>query len=1395
MKKIFWVIVALIPQLGMAQTTDTFNDGDFSANPPWQGASGKFIVNASGQLQLNDIAAATAYLTTPFESNHLNNYEWRFYIKMAFAPSGSNFARVYLTSDSEELMGALNGYYLQLGEPGSNDAVHLFRQTGLTSTSVCRATDAQIANAFELWIKVTRDEEANWQLHTSNTGSEDYILGASGVDATHTSTLFAGLRYTYTISNSTKFFLDDFFAGDPLQDNVAPELDQLESSSQNSLILEFSEKLEASSAVNPSNYLLNNVHHPSELILLEDEQTVEITFDQSLENASTNSLTVSGVKDLASNEMNEVEREFFYFKQEQIDHKDIIFSELMVDPSPPQNLPEAEYIEIFNRSNKVVNLKNIKLTDASATRVLPEYFLFPDTYVVLTSVSSFPLFNNIENIISVNSFPTLTNSGEPLLLKDLSDEIIDSLYYNSDWYKDEDKRVGGFSLERINQENFCIEDSENWQASLAEGGGSPGIQNTVLNNILDIEPPVVSMITVKSENTLLLTFSERLYEELPSTSQFLFQPSLVIESISFMGFDREQVEISLQPNLQPSLVYHLQTNGLKDCIGNISEEIDAGSFILAEQAEPQDIIITEILPDPNPIVGMPEVEFVELYNRSNKVIDLAKYSLTDGNTIGTVGTYTLLPEHYVVLLPESALEQYIQNTPNVVPVKNFPTLNNGGETISLLDSSKHKIDSISYDLTWYHDDDKQSGGWSIERQDLNNFCFDQENWKASTSIIGGSPGLQNTVYTTRLDSIAPELVSVFVENENAILLQFNEKVNESNLNQITFSIQPSLDLQHTEFSSANYKEVRLQFTQPMTTGQPYRLRLNGVSDCSGNVMATDFISEPFGLSSKAVWKEIIINEIMVDPSPARSLPEAEYIEIYNRSSKLINLQNWTLKDNGNPISLGSKTILPDSFLILCSAQQEQHFKQYGETLSVSSFPTLSNSGETLTMRNAEGVLIDSINYYNTWYNDVDRQDGGWSLELIDQQNICAEEINWSASEDDAGGTPGKKNSISGVRHDLMGPRLTNSILINNQTLELHFDEKLSEVMPSPETVEIEPSLDISSISFRDNTLRSLIVFFPTPVSENELYHLKLTQLYDCSGNAIDAAYAETSFVLPQQASQQDVIINEILFNPIVGGVDFVELYNTSGKYLNLKNWTLSNVDNNELVNQKKLATTNLILHPFSYLLFTSNEDQLLNHYPQGKQEVFVTADLPPLADDRGSISVADSSGNILDVFFYEEAMHNKMLKSVEGVSLERISKEKRENDATIWKSGVLATGFATPGYQNANLWESSSASSEIVIDPEIFEPVSGQPNFTSISYKFDQTGYAANAKIFDAQGRVVRNLFNNQILSSDGSFTWDGDQDDGTKASLGYYTLWLEVFDNTGFVKTFRKRVVIATRF
>ena len=205
--KYLFVLLFFWPMLLFTQVEDDFSDGDFTQNPSWSGSQEAFVVNSNFQLQLSDSEAGLSVLSTPSQS--LLNSEWRFWVKLAFSPSSNNNARVYLVSDNPDIAEPLNGYFLQMGESGSSDAIELFRQEGTEVISICRGTEGLISSSFEMGIKITHDENGLWKVFADNQGGENYSLQAEGTDKEVLSSQYFGFYCQYTISNSSKFYFDN----------------------------------------------------------------------------------------------------------------------------------------------------------------------------------------------------------------------------------------------------------------------------------------------------------------------------------------------------------------------------------------------------------------------------------------------------------------------------------------------------------------------------------------------------------------------------------------------------------------------------------------------------------------------------------------------------------------------------------------------------------------------------------------------------------------------------------------------------------------------------------------------------------------------------------------------------------------------------------------------------------------------------------------------------------------------------------------------------------------------------------------------------------------------------------------------------------------------------------
>jgi len=641
-----------------------------------------------------------------------------------------------------------------------------------------------------------------------------------------------------------------------------------------------------------------------------------------------------------------------------------------------------------------------------------------------------------------------------------------------------------------------------------------------------------------------------------------------------------------------------------------------------------------------------------------------------------------------------------------------------------------------------------------------------------------------------VDTTPPTVEIVQATSINTLSIVFSEALDATS-SQITsnYLVNNSIGNPLSAALKPDGKTIVLTFTKNFSNGIQNQLTFSNVQDLANNKMVSTSLPFMFFQSVPAQSKDIIFTEIFPDPSPQVGLPAQEFVEIYNRSSNPFDLSGWKLSDGVSTATFNSQIIQPNQYWIVCSSSNANLF--VGNVISVSNFPTLNNDGDNLTFRDPTNKTIDSVSYILDWYHDADKQEGGWSMEIIDVNNICGEGENWAASEDPSGGTPGKQNSIFANKPDLIGPQLLSVTPQSSTSLKLTFNEKLEKDL-STAVFTILPSVSISKKYFVDLSLRHVSLELTDALSLRELYTIAVTNLTDCSGNLIQQDYNQLSFALPEPADSLDLVVNEILFNPRSGGVDFVEVYNRSPKYINLKNWKLGNFKNNVVTNPQVIATEDFILSPANYIAFTSDPSVLTTQYPQSVSKNLFWTNLPSLPDDEGSIALTNDQSILIDHFNYSQKMHSSFIKDNQGVSLERISFSGLTNDPSNWKSANASAGYATPGFINSNSRpESSFNENAVSVDPEVFSPSVPGKDFSKINYKFDQSGLIANAKILDAQGRLIKTLANNETLSYEGFFRWDGDRDDGSRARIGYYVVWVEVFDSSGSVSVFRKRAVI----
>lgn len=435
-----------------------------------------------------------------------------------------------------------------------------------------------------------------------------------------------------------------------------------------------------------------------------------------------------------------------------------------------------------------------------------------------------------------------------------------------------------------------------------------------------------------------------------------------------------------------------------------------------QRISPNDLVINELFIDPTPSIGLPEYEYIELYNRTNSDINLTDFIVKIGSTEKSFPVSQIKADSFTVLLKEDIINSFPSNISKI----GFSSisLTNSAADVMILDNYGTIIHSVSYTDKWYHDDNKINGGWSLEQVNQNLYCEGKNNWRASVSAVGGTPGKQNSVYGQNVYSENLRINNVYTENQNTVSIFFNKKMDSALVSNISiYEIDKGISVpQSVVYNSENPNKVKLIFLNFLQNGIIYNLSVkNQISDCSGTLLDTNLYYK-ISLSDSCFSSEIIINEILFDPKN----DGVDYVEIYNNSDKSFDLKNyrisnylidWNTPENWKIITEESKFIFPDEYWVITtdsSKVKDQYFSENPYNyIEVSSLPTFSNDQGTVAIIHQSLLnTIDVLKYNEDMHHPLLSEVDGVSLE-----RISSDLEEWQSSSSLSGyGTPTYQNS-------------------------------------------------------------------------------------------------------------------------------------------------------------------------------------------------------------------------------------------------------------------------------------------------------------------------------------------------------------------------------------------------
>lgn len=900
------------------------------------------------------------------------------------------------------------------------------------------------------------------------------------------------------------------------------------------------------------------------------------------------------------------------------------------------------------------------------------------------------------------------------------------------------------------------------------------------------QAPELKELTVVDSNTLLLEFDEAV--STASASQVsnynvndgIGAPSTAIVSTT----SPEIVELNFTNSFALVNSYNLTITSIADTLGNVNtSQISSFQYLQFTPPSFQDIVINEIMADPSPSVGLPEIEFIEIYNRSSSYFDLSLASFGDPSTIGSVTTSEIIaPMEYIILCDEEDTASF-SSFGRVIGLTAFPGLNNAGDIISLYVDSI-LIDRIAYSSAWYGDDDKDDGGYTLEQINPTNPCNGLTNWAASENANGGTPGQENSVYDTTPDTENPEIIDYALATSSTIQISFSEKMDSSSLASATYSIDNGLTIVSVSISPETFDSVTLQLSAPADSSVFYTVSISaGITDCIGNPLGAQSLE--FGVGSIPKPYDLVITEVYRDPDEASALPAAEFVEIYNRSDKLLRLEGLSIADPTSSSAIFTITLLPEEYAIICDNGNAALFADYGKVAAVTSMPSLNNASDSIWIMNGLNT-IDAVFYSDSWYGDEAKDDGGFTLERINPNNLCGLTGNWSASNDPKGGTPGIENSVADFTDPGL-PKLISGSFESLYQVRFAFDR----TMKSESLESAIVTSNGTALALADGPLDFVSISAVSPGFERgSAYTFIVDSVADCVGNSLTNASIE--LYLP---ALDDIVINEVLFNPRGSGTDFVELFNQSDFDINLEGWSLAYYDTKDSLRFNTISETALVLRAGEYIALNEDSADLFQNYPQSAPDRYFTMNLPTYANDAGAVILYDQLGELLEQFEYSEDLHFALIDVTDGVSLERLDASRSVNDVGNWHSASSADNYATPGYLNSQDYPSSKAEEEFYLSADYISPDNdGYQDVVNIDYILDGPGNVATINIYTDKGVLIRELVSNLPLGNAGSITWDGTNGLGEKARTGIHVILIETFDLDGNRSQYRLPIVVAAR-
>jgi len=526
--------------------------------------------------------------------------------------------------------------------------------------------------------------------------------------------------------------------------------------------------------------------------------------------------------------------------------------------------------------------------------------------------------------------------------------------------------------------------------------------------------------------------------------------------------------------------------------------------------------------------------------------------------------------------------------------------------------------------------------------------------------------------------------------------------------------------------------------------------------------------------------QIILNEIMFNPQGNEN--HNEFIELLNIGIDPVDLSGWNVSDQDDSdeiVSMGGGLVLqPGQYAIILDPDYFLNSTVYdtlipNEALILSINGTtfgsrgLSNSnGETISLTSSTGDSISSYRYSPA-------NPDGISDEKIIPNTVNSDE-NWANSKK-IQGSPGARNSVTPPEYDLAVisfnaeppyPQSGQSVILraavrnsgirapSAAVLSIFFDADKNGLFTTVEIID-EFQLEVSELAVFGDSVIVEYLWIPPSAGTILLSFVVSSTPDDAPGNN------RKTLTLSIPDKENQFKINEIMYQPMSGFPEWIEIVNTGSNDLNLENWLIKD---RTRVTPVVISENRIIIRPDEFVVLTGDLSSLMENFTSTFTIVEVD-EFPALNNDEDEITLAEPSGKISDKVDYNSSWGNNR-----GVSLERIFIDGPSNSRINWGLSTSPVG-ATPGKPNTLGISEIVSNISIVPAPNPFSPTR-RSELCSISVSHPLTQSLVTMKIYDRYGRLVRDLIRGEPRGSVFSVTWDGKNNNGRLMLTDIYVVY-----------------------